>query len=593
MEAALRGAGGFGTVLAVLLALVPPALAQDTPTEDADWRLAGHDAANTRFSALGEINKDNVARLRPAFTLPIKSNQGQPASPLVAAGMMFVLTPFPNTLYAFDLANPGAAKWTYTPAQDPFAQGLACCDGGPRGPAFANGRIFFNTLDGQTIALEAASGQEVWKTKVGDTRSGETLTMAPLVTKEKVIVGNSGVHYGARGWIAALDAATGALAWKSYTTGADSEVRIGNKFSPFYRQDRGQDLGLASWPPGGWRQGGGTVSGFVSYDPELDLIIYGTDRAAPLNADQRSGDNQWTSGVFARDPQSGDARWFYQFSPHDVLGYGGGREMIVLKARWRGSDRKLVIHPDANGYVYVLDAASGEVLSANPYVHVNANTGVDLATGRAKLVPSKITPSGYIIRDVCPASAGAKGLNASAFAPSTGLLYIPTRNLCMDFGPVTANYIAGLAYAGAQIRMKPGPGGYRGELVAWDVSRAQRAWSVRENFPLASGVLATAGDLVFYGTLDGWLKALEARSGAVLWQFHAPSGIVGQPITYRGPDGRQYVAVLSGIGGSDGALVSDDLDARDSTAASGFAGALRDLPPQVARGGSLHVFALP
>ena len=589
---------------ALCCALPGPAMAQNADAAppsataaagDGDWSTPGKDAAGLRFSPLADITAGNAANLTLAWSFDLGTSRGEMAAPIVADGTLFVLTPFPHKLTALDLARPDhPVKWTYTPPeQDPAAQGLACCGLVTQGPTVAGSRIYFNTLDGRAIALDAASGSEIWKAKVADLASGETLTMAPSVVKDSVLVGNSGSDYGARGFIAALDAASGALRWKAYSTGPDADVRIGDGFKPFYAKDRGKDLGVATWPADAWQQGGGTVAGSISYDPALDLIFHGTGHPAPRNADQRSGDNKWTSGIFARSPGSGDARWFYQWSPHDPFGYGGGNANLLIDTQWRGAARKLAVHADANGYVYVLDRTSGEVLSAEPFAHVNVSRGVDPSSGALRWVEEKTSPTGYTVHDACPAAAGGEGLNGPAYSPATGLLYIPADNLCMDFEPVPASYIPGTPWLGAEWRLRPGRGGYRGELVAWNVAEARRAWSVPERFPLAGGVLATAGDLVFYGTLDGVFKGVRAATGETLWQFKTESGIVGQPVSYRGPDGRQYIAVLAGIGGPAGALVSARLDARDATAASGYAAALRDLPRSTKRGGRLYVFALP
>jgi glucose dehydrogenase len=253
----------------------------------------------------------------------------------------------------------------------------------------------------------------------------------------------------------------------------------------------------------------------------------------------------------------------------------------------------VLVHPERNGYVYVLDRRTGEVLSADPFVPVTTSTGVDLASGELKYNPRTEPRVGRVIRSICPASPGGKDWQPSAWSPRTGLLYIPHQNLCEDAEAYEASYIAGTPYVGADLKMYAGPGGHRGELSAWDPLKRRKAWVVQERFPVWSGTVATAGDLVFYGTMDGWFKALDAKSGALLWQFKTSSGIIGQPVTYRGPDGKQYVAVLSGVGGWAGSVVSGDLDARDSTAAKGFANAMKDLPQVTTKGGTLYVFALP
>jgi PQQ-dependent dehydrogenase (methanol/ethanol family) len=571
---------------------VPPASA--APAENGQWTMPAKNYASTRYSELNEITAENVKNLQPAFTFSTGVNRGQESSPLVVGNTMYVLSPYPNILYALDLTKPGAAlKWQYNPKPEAASQGVACCDVVNRGPVFSDGKIFYNTLDGNVVALDADKGTEVWKTKVADINIGETMTMAPLVVKGKVLVGNSGGEYGVRGWLKALDASNGKLQWTAYSTGPDKDVLIGQNFKPFYDQDKGQDLGVKTWPPGAWQQGGGTVWGWIAYDPDLNLIYYGTGNPGPWNSDQRPGDNKWTSGIFARDPDTGEARWFYQWSFHDLYDWDGINEQILLDMEWQGQQRKVLVRPERNGYLYVLDRTSGEVLYAKPYGTITGSTGVDLKTGRIQYAGDKAPQMNKVVRDICPTASGAKDWNPSAYSPKTGLLYIPHANLCMDVEHMTANYIAGTPYVGAEVRFKPGPGGNRGVFQAWDVKGGQSVWSIKENFPVWSGAVVTAGDVVFYGNMEGWFKALDARTGELLWQHKLSSGIIGQPTTYRGPDGHQYVAILAGVGGWSGAVVSGDLDVRDGTAALGFVNAMRDLKDVTTKGGTLHVFKLP
>ena len=484
-------------------------------------------------------------------------------------------------------------RWKYEPQPVPAAQGVACCDTVNRGAAYADGVVVFNTLDMQTVAVDARSGHLRWTTKLGEISRGETMTMAPLIVKDKVLVGNSGGELGVRGWLTALELKTGKVAWRAYSTGPDRDVLIGPRFKPFYAADRAVDLGVSTWPPEAWRIGGGTVWGWISYDPDLDLIYYGTGNPGPWNAAQRPGDNKWTTTIFARRPDSGEAVWAYQFSPHDVHDYDAVNEQILLDLDIKGQPRKVLVHPDRNGYVYVMDRATGEVLSATPYAHVTTSNGVDLATGRLRVDGATTPQVGKTVRGICPASPGAKDWQPSAWSPRTALLYIPQQNLCMDAEAVETSYIAGTPFVGMNARMYPGPGGHRGEVTAWDPVRARAVWKLKEQFPVWSGALATAGDVVFYGTMDRWFKAVHARTGELLWSFRTSSGIVGQPITYRGPDGKQYVAILDGVGGWAGVVVSADVDTRDSSAALGFANAMRDLPEHTPKGGTLWVFGLP
>jgi PQQ-dependent dehydrogenase (methanol/ethanol family) len=564
-----------------------------TAPEDGQWVRPAKDFASSRFSGLTEITTANVGRLGLAFTFSTGVLRGHEAAPIVVNNTMYVVTPYPNILYALDLTRPGAPlKWKYEPKPEAAAQGVACCDVVNRGAAYADGKVVFNTLDNHTVAVDALSGREVWSTKMGEINVGESMTMAPLIVKNRVLVGNSGGEFGVRGWLAGLDLGSGRVVWRAYSTGPDRDVLIGSRFRPFYAADRQTDLGKRTWPGDTWTIGGGTVWGWISYDPELDLIYYGTANPGPWNPEQRPGDNKWTSSIFARDPDDGQAAWAYQWSPHDEHDWDGVNEQILLDAQVDGQPRQLLVRPERNGLVYVMDRRSGEVLSATPFAHITAHKGVDLKTGRLVMETTKSPKVGKVVRDICPAPPGAKDWQPSAYSPRTGLLYLPHQNLCYDAEAVEANYIAGTPFVGMNSKMFAGPGGHRGEFTAWDVANARAAWTIRENFPVWSGALATAGDVVFYGTMDGWFKAVNARTGDQLWQFKTGSGIISQPITYRGPDGRQYVAVLDGVGGWPGGIVAGRLDPRDSTAALGFVNAMKDLPRHTTKGGTLYVFVL-
>ena len=579
-------------LLALLAFIAGPVVGQ--LASDGEWPMAARDPANSRFSPLDQITTGNADRLRVAFTFPLGVERGQEAAPIVVGDTMYIVTPFPNYLYAIDLGKPGARlKWKFDPKADAGSQGVACCDVVNRGAAYADGRLFYNTLDAHTIAVDAASGRELWRTKLGEVGRGETMTMAPLVVRDKVLVGNSGGELGVRGWLTALDAATGRIVWRAWSTGPDSDVLIGPNFKPPYPQDRGKDLGVTSWPGGAWKIGGGSVWGFVSYDATLDLLFYGTGNPGPWNPEQRPGTNQWTSGIFARRPDTGEAVWYYQWSPHDLHDYDGVNENVLVDLPIGGATRPVVLHPDRNGYLYVLDRATGRVLSADPFVPITTSTGVDLPSGRLVYNPQKEPRGGEVVRNICPASPGGKDWQPSAWSPRTRLLYVPHQNLCQDAETYQVSYIAGTPYVGADLKMVPGPGGHRGEFTAWDPVARRKAWAIKEDFPVWSGALATAGDVVFYGTMEGWFKAVDAKSGALLWQYRTSSGIIGQPVSYRGPDGKQYIAVLSGVGGWAGAIVSAGLDGRDAVAGGGFANAMKDLPRHTPKGGTLYVFALP
>ncbi len=580
-------------LLVCLLAFSAAAQIQKQP-DDGQWAMPAKNYASTRFSTLDQINGANVKGLKLAWSFSTGVTRGHEAAPLVVNNTMYVVTPWPNILYALDLTKPGApTKWSYQPKPAPAAQGVACCDVVNRGAAYFNGKIYYNTLDVQTVAVDAATGQQVWKTKLGDINLGESITMAPIVVKGKVLVGNSGGEFGVRGWLTALDADTGKIAWRGYSTGPDKDVLIGTDFHPFYASERGPDLGVKTWQGDAWKIGGGAPWGWISYDPDLDLIYYGTSNPGPWNPEMRPGDNKWTCTIFARRPETGVVIWAYQIYPHDQHDYDGVNENILLDLNIKGRLRKVLAHPDRDGRMYIIDRATGEVISAEPFANLNTSKYVDLQTGRIQISEDKDT--GYrTTRDICPAPSGGKDWQPSAFSPKTGLVYIPHNNLCAEYEGVQANYIAGTPYVGANVKMYAGPGGNRGEFTAWDPVNAKAVWKIKEDFPVWSGALVTAGDVVFYGTMDGWFKAVDARSGSLLWEFKTGSGIVGQPVAYKGPDGKEYVAILSGVGGWAGVVVAGGLNpGADATAALGFANAMADLGKRTNKGGMLYVFSLP
>lgn len=587
---AARGemASGSGTAPGTRAAaspMLPPAAGPG------DWTIPARDYASTRFSELAQITADNVEELQLVWTFSTGVLRGHEAAPIVAGNTMFVVTPYPNYLYALDPVT-GDQKWKYDPGAARAAQGVACCDVVNRGAAYADGRVFFNTLDVHTVAVDAESGRELWKVKLGEINQGESMTMAPLVVGDKVYVGNSGGEFGVRGWITALDAASGRIVWRAYHTGPDADVLIGPRFKPFYPQDRGKDLGISTWPPDQWKVGGGAVWGWISYDPGSNAIFYGTSNPGVWNPAMRPGDNKWASTIFARDADTGEALWAYQTTPHDEHDYDGVNEVILLDLEVGGRPRKVAVRPGRNGFMYIMDRATGEVLSAEPYGPVNWATRVDLETGRPVLNPEKATGNRQA-RNVCPAAPGMKDWQPSAFSPRTGLLYLPHNNLCMDYEGGQASYIAGTPYVGATVKMFAGPGGHRGVFAAWDLAKQQRVWAIEERFPVWSGAVVTAGDVAFYGTMDRWFKAVDARTGKLLWQARVGSGIIGQPVTYLGSDGRQYVAILSGVGGWAGAAALGLMPEVDPFIALGFANAVKDLPQYTAQGGMLYVYALP
>ena len=587
------GSGGRAGAGAAAVVVVEGARAGvERPGPAGEWAMPGGDYANTRFSPLEQITPANVKGLRVAWALSTGTLRGHEGQPLVVDNTMYVVTPYPNVAYAIDLAQEGQPlKWKFRPENAQAAVGQACCDVVNRGAAYADGRIFYNLLDGHTVAVDAKSGTQLWRTRMGDLARGETITMAPIVAKGKVFVGSSGGEMGVRGWIAALDVATGKELWRAYSTGSDADAKIGPRFAPFYAAERGKDLGITSWAGDGWKRGGGAVWGWLSYDPALDLVYYGTSNPGPWNQDVRPGDNKWTCAILARDAESGELRWAFQVTPHDMWDYDAVNENILVDLPVKGRPRKALVHFDRNGFAYTLDRATGEVLVAEPYVPTNWATGVDLATGRPKVVPEKMTGQGKKVTNICPSLEGGKNQQPAAFSPRTGLFYVPTNNLCMDFEVRPGTYIAGTPYIGASAPEHLG-GKHGGEFMAWDATTGRKVWGIEEPFPVWGGALATAGGVVFYGTLDGWFKAVDARDGTVLWKFKVGSGVVGNPVAYEGPDGKQYVAVYAGIGGDMGLLIAGDVAANLPYDVRQRGSTLPELARWTSWGGELFVFSL-
>ncbi|MBP0445399.1 PQQ-binding-like beta-propeller repeat protein [Roseomonas sp. SSH11] len=381
-----------------------------------------------------------------------------------------------------DPMQPSAPPlWRHTPEADGRAVGLACC-GAVGGLSSQGDSLYVASLDGRLTALDAASGALRWTVTAADPGQGETLGAAPLIRNERIFLGNAGDDFGARGWVAARDAATGHLLWQRHSTGPDSEVGIGQGFRPRYPGELGEDLGKVSWPPSAWQQGGGGVSGPILLDPTLNLLFHGTGHAAPWNPARRAGDNKWTAGLFARDPATGEARWFTGFSPHDPHALGSATANILAEFPWEGQRRRLLIHPDPNGRVYLLDPGSGEILSAEPFVAVNATEGVDLATGRPRWNEAKRLEGNGMLRNVCPGRPGALG-GEPDFLAEAGLLFLPASRLCMDIEFRDASYIRGTGYTGANIRLGARPGQPRGALVAWGPGRGTAGLDGRGGLP--------------------------------------------------------------------------------------------------------------
>jgi PQQ-dependent dehydrogenase (methanol/ethanol family) len=527
--------------------------------DPANYAIQTLDYANSRYSPLDQINKDNVANLRVAWTFSTGVLRGHEGAPLVIGNMMYVHTPFPNNVYALDLDQDGKIVWKYEPVQDPNVIPVMCCDTVNRGVAYADGMIFLHQADTTVVALDAKTGEVKWKAVNGDPKKGETNTATVMPVKDKVIVGISGGEYGIRGSVTAYDIKTGKRVWRAYSTGPDAEMLVDPEKTTALGKPIGKDSSLQSWQGDQWKIGGGPTWGWYSYDPNLDLIYYGTGNPSTWNPTQRPGDNKYSMTIFARDPDTGMAKWLYQMTPHDQWDYDGVNEMVLFDAKMDGKDRKLLFHADRNGLAYTLDRETGELLVAQKYdPAVNWTTGVDMdpkspTYGRPAVVPAMSTEkNGEDVNTagVCPAALGTKDQQPTAYSPVTGLMYIPTNHVCMDYEPFRVSYTAGQPYVGATLSMFPAPNshGGMGNFVAWDPIKGEIKWSLPEQFSVLSGALATKGGVVFYGTLEGYLKAVDAQTGKELYKFKTPSGIIGNVMTYE-HGGKQYIGVLSGIGG--------------------------------------------
>ncbi|MFM7084579.1 MAG: PQQ-binding-like beta-propeller repeat protein [Hyphomicrobium sp.] len=586
-------------------------------------------------SALGNISNTNAA-LTQEFqyaTNILHSHQGSPLVVRTGSGAslkvtMYIVTPFPNKLIALDVTNPGpnpSPLWTFSPNPGSYAEGLTCCDTVNRGPAYAEatvrntktktnetvGLIVYTLLDGNVVAVNAKTGQQVWRTKVADPWKGETLNTAPIVVKgkkldgsysgtDKVIFGSSGSEMGIRGSVRALNLATGALIWQAYSTGPDSEVKI-TKSNSFYPKDKvspNADQGVTSWGgPTTYQNGGGSVWTWVTYDPETHTIFYGTSQPGTFNPDMRSGDNKWASTIFARDPDTGEGKWQYQTQPHDNWDYDAMNENTVLNLRINDQDRKVIVHLHKNGFAYVMDRKTGEIIQAPHFGYenwsggsVNTTDGLPVSYDASAhnytnygILADKKTAENSLTTNICPSAFGVKNWGYSTYSKNTGYLYFGAFNVCQNYRPTKVNYIAGTPFVGAEIGLSPNFGGtayngpknttngsttssdpilgsallnsigtndnfMMGEFVAFDPVSGERKWTIREPKVVVGGALSTAGDVVFYGTGDGRFRAVNATNGALLAEKQLGCGIVSAPIAYIAGDGKPRVAITTGLG---------------------------------------------
>jgi alcohol dehydrogenase (cytochrome c) len=523
---------GLVIVVTLLAAswLAGPAAAQS------GWPAYGGDSANTRYSPLSRINANTVNRLKVAWVLQFGSLEAQESTPVVVGDTLYVTTSAgPRYVYAVN-AKTGAIRWKYAPEIPPDVQQTTCCGLDNRGVAYAQGKLFVARLDAMLVALDAGTGKELWKAKVVDYKQGHAITSPPTIAKNLVVTGFAGGEYGVRGAITAYDQETGQQVWRTYTVPGPGEP------------------GNETWKGDSWKTGGGAAWFVGSYDPQLNLVYYGASNAAPWGGGVRGPDsseygqytNLFTASTLALDADTGKIVWHYQTTPYDVWDYDGVNELVLVDAPVDGQKTPLALKADRNGFFYVLNRKTGQLVSAHPFVLVNWATGIDPATGRPIEVAEKRPRQDVWARDVCPNLFGGKNWEPMSYSPQTGLVYIPTFNLCMDIVNRTQDYKPGTFYLASEFELaKAGPGDYMSELVAWDPIKQQKVWGSKEELPFMGGALSTAGGLVFHGNVFGIFKALDAWTGKVLWQFNTGSGITAGPATYE-VDGTQYVVVVSG-----------------------------------------------
>jgi len=560
---------------------------------NADWTIPLGSYSAIRHSSLKQIDKTNAAKMKMAWSMSTGTLRGQEGQPLVVGNMMYFESSYPNYVYAVNLDDVGKIVWKFSPEQDKFAPSVACCDVVNRGVAYADGKILSSALDTKLYALDAKTGKVLWTAINGDPKIGQTMTSAPLVVRDKVFVGIAGGEYGVRGYITAYDLNTGKQAWRAYNVGPDQEILVDPQktIDGATEQPVGEGSSLKTWRGDEWKLGGGTTWGWLTYDPQLNLIYYGSGNPGTWNPTQRPGDNKWSTSIFARNPDTGVAAWAYQMTPHDEWDYDGINEGVLTDSTIDGQTIPTLTHFDRNGFAYVLDRRNGKLLRANKFdPSTNWAKEIDLKTGRPVLDPNKETHEDVNVKEICPAAQGAKNHQPASYDPRTKLFYVGTNHICMDYQAFGVKYKGGFPYVGAILSMYPADhGNTRGRLIAYDSISGQTKWSVDDTFQVYSGPLTTDGDVVFYGTLDGWFKAVDEATGKELYRFHAPSGIIGNPITYA-YQGKQYVAVLSGVGGWAAIGLAEGLT--KGTEGLGAVGLTTSLADHTNLGGTLMVFSL-
>ena len=518
--------------IAVMLGAVQAANASD-------WGVYGGDTGNTRFSENKQVNAGNVSKLSVKWALQLGTNRSQESTPIIVGDTMYVTSSFgPKNVFAVN-AKTGEVKWRYSPEIPKGVDQFACCDVNSRGVSYSDGKIFFGTLDARLIALDAKTGKEVWASKVVDYTQGSVITSPPTVTKNAIVTGFGGGEYGVRGAIVGFDTKTGKELWRTSTVPTGSE-----KGADTWKNDSGKYGGGAAWFIG-------------SYDPKLNLVYYGTSNPAPWAAAVRGNDssevgkftNLYTASVVAMNPDTGNIAWHYQFTPHDAWDYDGVNELVFADLPMNGKTTPVIMQANRNGFFYVIDRANGKLLSAKQFVDgVNWATGIDLKTGAPIEAPNNSKRPGLKRKasDVCPNLLGGKNWMPMSYNKVTGLVYIPTMNLCMDMEGIQEDYKRGQFYLSVNFDLgKMGPGGHGGGLKAWDPVAQKTVWMNKNSLPFNGGTMTTASGLVFAGDIQGMFRAFDGKTGKELWKFNTGSGITAAPMTYT-IDGKQYVAVVSG-----------------------------------------------
>ena len=594
----------FFALIATALAFSPGAHAnadvEKNIAKPGNWAMQAGDMYNQRYSRLSQINTKNVNKLQVAWTFSTGVLRGHEGSPLVVDGMMYMVSPFPNKVFAINL-DTQEIVWKYEPKQDPAVIPQMCCDTVNRGVAYAEGKVFMQQADSTLVALDAKTGKLIWSVVNGDPKTGAVNTNAPHIFKDKVITGISGGEWGVRGYISAYDIHTGKMVWRGYSVGPDKDMLIDPEKSMTWTDGRmqpvGKDSSIKTWQGDQWKNGGGTTWGWFSYDKEQNLMYYGTGNPSTWNPSQRPGDNKWSMTIWARDVDTGMTRWVYQMTPFDEWDFDGVNEMILADINVRGKPTKALVHFDRNGFAYTLNRVTGELLVAEKFdPQVNWATHVDMKSGRpvtvAKYSTARNGPD-VNTKGICPAALGTKDQQPASFDPNTKLFYVPTNHTCMDYEPFKVEYTAGQPYIGATLSMFPAPNshGGLGNFIAWDADKGKIVQTKAEKFSVWSGSLNTAGGLSCYGTLEGHLKCVDARDiNKELFKFKTPSGIIGNVFTYE-HKGKQYLGVFSGIGGWAGIGMAAGLE--KDTDGLGAVGGYKNLSRYTELGGSLTVFALP